>query len=493
MRRAFILQEWHFQEQDEKILKINRAAQERLAERFEKHLHKLLADGDVLTRVAAVNMIAEVGTAFDPDPSRGAFARRLTADLLKQIEEKDPTVRAAAARAVGKIGAATDLVTPVLDKLLQNGALTDRQAAAEALQKLLQETIAQNRQAPNQNREARVQSIPDVASVLTKTAGRGLADADPEVRQKCHSVIERAAEALTGEIGDPPDLTPDLPEEVVKNALQDLQERWKRCLPLQRSLSAQVPALIKNAKDESLPATLSAYRALYAIGQSRAALRRWASLVRNKVQKAGPFEDLLIPELRRAVPELAAALSHKEVRVQLEAIYVLETLEPDAAPASEALTKALEDKEPFVRWGAARVLRGVAPLEPARAVPALAGRLDDQNGDVRHTALLALQRYGPASKAALNELAKAAGHKNPDTRALAVEALGAVGKEAQPAAAVLIKALSDSEARIREAAVLSLVRLGPLSREARAALRKAMSDPNEGVRQAAADALLGDK
>src|SRR5262249_18917808 len=148
---------------------------------------------------------------------------------------------------------------------------------------------------------------------------------------------------------------------------------------LQRALVGQIPALRKGTKAEELAAVLSAFQSLEAIAQSRLRLNQRIERIQGGEKLApGSFEDLLLPPLRQTVPDVAAGLAHKEVRVQLASLYVLESLQAEATPAAGDLAKALDSQEPFVRWGAARVVKHIAPREAERIVPALARRLEDE-------------------------------------------------------------------------------------------------------------------
>ena len=100
------------------------------------------------------------------------------------------------------------------------------------------------------------------------------------------------------------------------------------------------------------------------------------------------------------MPALAELIAHKDVQLRLAALYALEELEADAAPAAKALVKALDDSDPFVRWAAVRVMGKMRAHQAGMAVPGLGKALADENGDVRATAAVALERYGAEAKAA---------------------------------------------------------------------------------------------
>jgi hypothetical protein len=148
---------------------------------------------------------------------------------------------------------------------------------------------------------------------------------------------------------------------------------WKTWLPLAEALNKQTPALTRALKDLDRATALAAHQALEAVATARRQPRLWADALPPlpaEKGKKGAFEDPL-PRAPEAAAALAGSLGDKSVEVRLVALYALETLGPDAAPAAPALG----DRDPFVRWGAARALGKMAPHGAAKGVPALAAVL----------------------------------------------------------------------------------------------------------------------
>jgi HEAT repeat protein len=253
-------------------------------------------------------------------------------------------------------------------------------------------------------------------------------------------------------------------------------------------LKDQVPKLVQRLSDPDLRCCLAVNQALEATAGARSRLRQIRQTGAGPAEKQ--LDDVMAEGLRTALPALSKELSHKEVRVRLAALYVLETLDVEAVPAAGALAAALKNDNSFVRWGAVRALGKMAPLEADKAVPGLAGVVEDANGDVRGTALFALQRYRRSAKAAVPALTRALKREDAEMRVLAIQALGAVGPEARPAVPGLVDALAAKETEVRAEAAKALGRIDPSNREAEAALIKALNDPESEVRMAASDALL---
>jgi HEAT repeat protein len=251
--------------------------------------------------------------------------------------------------------------------------------------------------------------------------------------------------------------------------------------PLAVLLNDQVPAFGGTLDHSDLGARLSAYQALEAMAEAR---EKWLELaarleampeVRGRWQERAPWERKPVKKVRpgkpgadpfaalalpAAVRLLAKGLDDKEIQVKLAALYVLETLNADAAPAAERAAKLLllRDDNLFVRWGAVRMLGRMAPLEADKAVPALASVVNDPNGDVRVTALAALERFGPAAKAAVPDLCKALSReKVPSHRVWVIKALEAIGKEAHEAVPELITAMAARQLHRRSASLVPML------------------------------------
>ena len=264
-----------------------------------------------------------------------------------------------------------------------------------------------------------------------------------------------------------------------------------------------MPAAIALLDDADLKVCLAAHQVLEGAAAMRRRLREIIRQPRGIVPEPGvldgpppekrPAEDAkLLDGILAAVPALKRSLGNeKEVRVRLAALYVLETLDDSAEKAVDEVTKVLNDKNGFVRWGAVRVLNNMAPRQAEIAVPALAGTLTDGNKTVRLAATQALRRYGPQASAAMRPLMMTIGDSEPQVRIAVINALAAIGPSAHPSVSAVVPALMDEQPAVREAAAQALGQLGPLNAEAKKALSKALEDSEASVRQAASETLLG--
>ena len=127
---------------------------------------------------------------------------------------------------------------------------------------------------------------------------------------------------------------------------------------------------------------------------------------------------------------------------------------------------------------------------------ALAALVADDNGDVRITALAALERYKFDALGALKEVSRAVKAGDEQTRLWAVRVLAAIGPDGRKQTTEpLTEALSpkESSVAVRRAAVAALARFGKPDEKAAAALRTALGDSDAGVRRTAGEALLGEE
>ncbi len=196
------------------------------------------------------------------------------------------------------------------------------------------------------------------------------------------------------------------------------------------------------------------------------------------------------------------------------------------AGATDALLKALEDRNPSVRMYAADALGGVSPTTPA-VVRALIRRVRDPDRAVHNRAVQALGRIGPAAAPSVPALLDALERRGDSPTETLVKALGNIGPAAIAAVPTLIEVLEEAPysvavvaralgelgggARLavpqllaalaravadprgrnttsyeRDAIVESLARIGE---SAVGPLRVALTDLDPGVREASSDAL----
>jgi hypothetical protein len=210
MRRALALQDWRPEvaATEEPAMAGRHQAQLLLVERFKKDVRQILKQGGIDTRLAALDMLAEMGpsvTAPDTEDARG-IARTFAPELVELIKSGDtpPSIKEAAARSLGQIFPDPDIAVPAFQQLLASPRADERRAAADGLGGLMRtagQLAAKTGAAggPPADRGDIIQSVRDVVPV----AGRALSDANVEVRRSSAEAMLQAALALTNQIPQP--------------------------------------------------------------------------------------------------------------------------------------------------------------------------------------------------------------------------------------------------------------------------------------------------
>jgi HEAT repeat protein len=511
LSRALLLPGWQDGSINAKLAKIEEPVRRELARRFVEETRKKLEKGDALNRIAAAVLVGETAAAARgqevPSPIVKDALNDLVDGLAKAMRDKDEELGEAAGRSLGQIEA-PEKIAESMQRLFEEkkAGPTVRRAAAEALANLvrLADAVVVHRHQFQQLPQDQPARVP-VYKAIVLAAGGGLNDSDSEVRRSCAEAIRHCSTSLQDLL---PQIRPDqvfhpdqpltaIERKELETQWEEIEKHRREIQPLVKALNDQAPALVKALSDSNPAVCLAAVKGLEGMANVRRHLLHLSASMPPLPEKkaSSKLEDALLQELKKAVGDLAKLLESgdKDVRVRLAALYVFEALGKDAVAAVDPLVKALSDKDSFVRWGAVRSLREMAPDHTI--VTGLAKCLKDDNADVRRSAAFALQRYGPKAKAAVRALCDATQHDDVATRLSAVQVLAAVGKEARKdAIPSLVKSLTDEKEQkeVRAEAGRALSKFGPHAPDSDAAkaLRKALKDPDAQVRLAASEALL---
>jgi HEAT repeat protein len=507
--RAVELQEWGGPDDE-----VGMRVREALGKRLVQSARVVFAKGSPSRQQALLVLIADAAKGEDEvvaaeQSGRPAGARTWSAifpTLKKDVidlarEAKAVSVRLAAVRALAHLRAKPAEIALLVQRELKATEAAERRVAAGLLNSLLQPLPHRPLPVPANRLPLPVKGavslrppgrLQEQTEALVPLAVRGARDKDTTVRRLCLAALGSVAEQLGDEVGALrralEDVVPELENaRQLKEVRQGFKEPAQQLASACKEVNRALPIVLGALKDEDVAVCLAAHKTLRNAATVR--LRwgdgSWLVGALEEMAKSNPLDEPV-----KAVPALTLSLKHKEVRIRLAALYVLETLTAAAAPAAAALADRLGDDNRFVRWGAARALRNMAPAGAARAVPALAKVLADDSADVRNTAAVALERYTTAAKPAVAALSQAVKTGDARLRFQSVRALGAIGKEASEAEGTLRAALADEQANVRAAAADALGRLGTLDKQTRTALTRMLADEDQGVRQAAAAALL---
>ena len=165
-----------------------------------------------------------------------------------------------------------------------------------------------------------------------------------------------------------------------------------------------------------------------------------------------------------AVPRLIDALKFEHVRARVA--YILGQIGPAAAPATDALAKLIDDKNPRVSEEAVLALAKIGPGAKA-AVPALIKAFQGGEGPNDHGIAFALGKIGPDAAAAEAALTAALGSSDGSLAVVSAWALGQIHPASAELAAktvpVLTAGLTAAMPQTRQAAAEALGSLGPLA------------------------------
>jgi hypothetical protein len=448
---------------------------------------------------------------LEPEAASG-YARRFAADLIGVLRTGTSRERVAAARALGQINPDSWLVAPALGELLEERDPAIRRAAAEGLAAMMRLTaqLAKKSHTTTGVEASPAEVVAAGVSGVNQVA-RGLDDPDAEVRRLSLEAIRAAANALVepGVLVNDPAPRDEFPPEGWRVSLDELNliaqyhglvlaER-EQALPLAQALNRFALKVAGLLSDPQVAVRVSAAETLEEMGIGQQKLARRLDSVPRVMEgivvpadKAEPLEleDPFGTGLAVTRAYLAAAMADPEARVRLQAVQAVEMLHGPLGAALEAVVAALDDRDRFIRWAAARTLRKCAPHERPRALASLARLLRDQDLGVQMTAADTLESFGPDAADAVPALTAGVGRGDPEIRVAVIEALAAIGPAAQPAIPAIADALRHPDARVRRAAADALYRFGPAAQSAVPALRRVLTDSDEQVRRSASDALL---
>jgi HEAT repeat protein len=306
-----------------------------------------------------------------------ALVRGFADDLAALAAQGPPHLRSQAAHTLAQIGAPIRVAVPALTALLRSEDAELRRAAADSFAQLLQNQL--NATGPVFDPASRSELVL-AASTILPAVRMGLDDRRSEVRRRCLETIGLACAALTRLMEGP--ISTDGP-----STRRSLQAEYEELRPLLSALRAQGPELERLLYYSDPETRVLIHKVLEELGVAR---DRW--LRRCAARREEADEKVLGELLREAVPRVAEALAHPDVRVRRSALDVLEMSGPLALPALPALTHALRDPDRFVRWSAVRTVGKLGPSAAPQTRADLLRLLNDPDVDLRKAAAHALER-----------------------------------------------------------------------------------------------------
>jgi len=538
LRRALTLSEWKEDIGEESVRVIDEEMRRKIGERFRKAIRKIIITDDPASRLAIANMIGEMGPtirALDRVDTQG-FARGLADDVIALCKDPNLSVRLEALRTLGTINADPAKAVPVLREALEKGDPQEKRVAAYALGQLVRVVNHLLKRGQSKSGiEASREDFVRTAAAVVDAVGKGMQDADVQVRQLSLEAVDTAAHALGDFILEPfprsefpptgRTLTPEDLELMDARALM-VKSELAHFEPLLRSLKAQDVGLLRGLSDRNPGIRLLAITTLENIAYVRGRILRWIDSIPDPRAKrengtlapdhwaSKVFVDPLAGVLGKSLGAVVVAIYDPEdVRVRRVGVDFFERLGEAAAPAVDALADRLADEDRFVRWSAARTLGNLVadvvatPKRLEAVVLGLTNLLADGDLDVRMAAAETLKEVGPPAVLAMSGLTQAIVTGDAENRVAALQALARIGLKGTPPTVaegviqnllVSLGAAATPDARVRRAAAETLALVGPqlprtattVRQRAVSALRDALGDDDGEVRSNAGDAIL---
>jgi HEAT repeat protein len=442
---------------------------------IEARLCTLVADSETRVRAAAAEALGHLGA---PLSARGAQA------LERALTDVESEVRGAALVALGRLPRERALGAQVaIAARLDDDTASVRQRAAEVLGQLgdRRAVFALIARLGDPAREVRQEVVDALAQLGDERAATAIGRL---VRDPSEDVQVHAIEAL-GALGS-------------RAAVPALIELVERGTVAQRGRAAvALGRVARGAPKDDDPLVAQAVTTLVtALGRddARAAAREalivagpraTAALLRRAATTSGDELATIVDLLRelgdtRATPLLMAELERARVPSGLVVEALAAMMRAGDRRPLPSLLALLGEGESMARRRAMAALQGTAD---ARAVAALGEAVGDPDREVRLGALAELARL--ASPEALPALERALDARDEETAAAAARALAAVAPRATGGAAAelarrLIAALERGEAKVRRDAADAIGRLTPPPvGEIAGLLRRARSGPSD--------------
>lgn len=442
-----------------------------------ENLRRALSDDLAAVRAAAAAALGRAGAA-------AAY----TADTLAgRLADADETVRCRAAEALGAVGAGPELLAPALD----DPAAPVRAAAALGLKCLgrraapavprLIELLQDRDDAVRAAAGEAVKGAGPLDNGATTKLADGLSSPDTTVRAQAAEALgavdapaEHAAPPLIGALADGNDV-------VRAKAVEALGKIGEA------AAEVAVPHLVKALRDrDSWVSALAAE----ALGEMGVGVGVVPGLIRalghvNAQVRANAAEALgkLGSSAGMARAALERAVGDEDGGVRARAVRGLGALGAPTIGSGRLIRQALQDVDPVVRASAAAAA-GAWDHPPDDVLNELLPLLRDPNDQVKVQVCETLSAWGGGGAPVIDGLCQALAEDDSDwVQSAAAQALARVGPAAATAGPVLLRAARTGEVGVREQAMRALVMIQPP--EAAEAFTSGMADPAAEVRRVA--------
>lgn len=485
LRLAVALPDWRDADVDAGIAAVDREARQQLVHRFQQAVREALANQAPETQIAVSDMLTDMGVSVRGLGTPHALAREFGPDLARlaaQGNPREPRMRETAARALGMIDADPAVAVPTLSVLLRSGTSRERSAAAEGLAGMIKVAadLASTSCSVSGVRLSRAELI-EVGRAVVPAAAASLGDPESCVRRLCLEALGRSASALNHLVFDPQVMAGLVSADVQRQqAAEERTELW----PLVAVLREQGPVLARALADPDPEVRALARRTLEVLADLRGRwLRRMACLSERAedpfletfraalpglvAELRGPARrtatgilEALGPVAAGAVPALMQALEDPDRFVRWGAARALGKIGVPAAAAVPALTHMLGDPDLDLGLAAAAALEQLGPAGRSALPDLMTAVRGSSAAELRLACLRALEAIGrPEAEAAIPVLTTALSDPDARVRLTAAVALGRFGPTARSALEALQRARQDKDADVQQAAATALLQI----------------------------------
>lgn len=429
---------------------------------------KTLGDPDGHMRNQSANVIRQLGPEVVPD-----VAEAIVSGALK---DANPESQMIAISLVVASGTFPKSAIPLLTERSKSNHASLRNAALQALAKLLPESAPQLRQLmKDPHPEARFAAVNALQS-----AGPAAVELLPELMAEIRGGdvnSQNMAAAAVMRIGGR--AVPELIRLVKEPRHRD------RAVQILENLNGDRPALIV-ALAEAGKTEPAAVRALRRLGQPAQVPLIELVAEKNPEVKAAALETLSkIGPITSAMIDVKPLLKHPDPAIRGAALRLFVRSIPSRQNDPEFLEPlliALHDSDWEIRRTASMTLSRIPNDSVGKLVDLMRNA---PSGITREEAIVALAFLGPRARTAVKPLEDAV--RDPSELRLRKRALWALTRIEPNSNAILVKLMSDADSSVRADAIAAIK---PEQVEsAKAPLIKALADKSEDVRQAAAKAL----
>lgn len=444
-------------------------------------LGKALDHADPLTRAAAAMAAAAYGPRATP----------LVPKLSKLVAgDKEASVRASSARALGTLGTKTG---PEVDVLMAAITDPDPRVRRAALASIRQLAPGPERTLPKFIAVLEDADPGAVVAALTSIADFGAAAVPPMMKALESEKAAYWALVVLGDIG--PDAKDAIPQIKAKLADSQPEVRMQAAMALAgigTAAASAAPELVAALDDKEKAVQYAVVFALGRIGDPSAmdGLGELESSDDPMLQLLSVWAEAEIQpdnaELQQeALGALSEAIKGDNVAARRAAAHALGFEKMTGDKVIELLLVALADKDDLVSRSAAQALsrKGAAAVEPVAALLS--------NPTERPKAAFLLMQYGADSKSAVPQLFTAlAAEKEPAVKRLILLALAGAGVDDPAAASKLTPLLTDPEPRVARGATYVLGKMGPKAKAALPAIQKNLTSSDPDTRLISVWAIL---